>query len=135
MATLTEFFCTPARESRSAWSVINWWESRRVVYNLSVGAAGLVSVMAIMLSTVLPPHAQRLTFAWQPIVVYAVLANLCYSLGPAIDLFVRRRWGERYAPVGPALFRYGFAFSMGLTLLPIPLAVVSWVARVISVLA
>jgi heme/copper-type cytochrome/quinol oxidase subunit 4 len=29
------------------------------------------------------------------------------------------------------LFRYGFVFSVGLTLLPIPLAVVGWVFRLV----
>ena len=38
-----------------------------------------------------------------------------------------------YAPVGPALFRYGFAFSVGLTLLPIPLAILSWGVRLLRV--
>jgi len=30
------------------------------------------------------------------------------------------------------LFRYGFVFSMGLTLLPIPVAVLSWVVRFLA---
>jgi hypothetical protein len=33
---------------------------------------------------------------------------------------------------GPALFRYGFVFSLGLTLLPIPLIVLSWIARLMG---
>ena len=58
------------------------------------------------------------------------LANLCYSLGPMVDVAIHRRWGSEYAVVGPTLFRYGFVFSVGLALsLPVPLAAISWVAR------
>ena len=31
----------------------------------------------------------------------------------------------------PALFRYGFVFSVGLSLLPIPVAALSWLVRLI----
>jgi hypothetical protein len=65
-------------------------------------------------------------------VVYAVLANVCYSLGPIVDVFIRKRWGDDYHAVGPALFRYGFVFALGLTLLPIPLSTVGWVIRVLG---
>jgi len=66
------------------------------------------------------------------IVAYAVLANLCYSGGAAAELYIRRRWGDGYAVVGPAMFRYGFAFSVGLTLLPIPLALLDWMIRALG---
>ena len=46
----------------------------------------------------------------------------------------QRLWGERCPPVGPALFRQGLAFSVGLTLLPILLASFAWVARVAGLL-
>ena len=131
MSALTEYFCTPLREPRSAWSVINWWESRRAVYNLSVGAAGLVSLGALALFASLPPHPAHVVIPWEAIPVYALLANLGYSLGPATDLVIRRRWGDQYAVVGPALFRYGFVFSVGLTLLPAPLAALSWLVRIV----
>ena len=36
---------------------------------------------------------------------------------------------ERAGAVGPVLFRYGFVFSLGLTLLPIPLVVAGWLLR------
>lgn len=129
MSALTRFFFTPVLAPKSAWTVINWWESRRAIYNLIVGAAGLVSLSAIAFFDMLPPHSKIPQLPWAPIIVYAVMANLCYSIGPAIDLAIHRRWGATYASVGPALFRYGFAFSVGLTLLPIPLAALGWLMR------
>jgi hypothetical protein len=61
-------------------------------------------------------------FPWQPIAAYAIIANVCYSLGPVVDILVLRRWGSRYQSVGPTLFRYGLAFSIGLSLMPIAVA-------------
>jgi hypothetical protein len=59
---------------------------------------------------------------WGGIVVYGFLANLLYTLGPIADTMVMRTWGRDYSEVGPTLFRYGFVFAVGLTLLPVPLA-------------
>jgi hypothetical protein len=129
MSALTRFFFTPVYAPRSMWSVVNWWESRRAIYNLSVGAAGVFSLVCLAFSAVLHPHPIPFRIEGAAIVAYAVLANLCYSLGPMIDVAIHRRWGSEYAVVGPTLFRYGFVFSMGLTLLPVPLAAISWVAR------
>lgn len=68
---------------------------------------------------------------WQPVVAYAVAANVCYSLGPIADVYILKRWGPAYAAVGATLFRYGFVFAVGLTLLPLPLAMASIVLRVL----
>ena len=54
-------------------------------------------------------------------VVYGVLANLCYCLGPLTELAIYRLWGEDAPRAGPVLFRQGLAFSVGLTLFPIAL--------------
>jgi hypothetical protein len=129
MTALTEFFFRYPDRARSSWSIVNWWESRRLAYNLSVGTAGVISIGTIEIFQLLPPHSMLLPIPWQAVAVYAVLANICYSLGPLAELGIRRLWGEELEPVGPALFRYGFAFSIGLTLLPAGLAPLEWVAR------
>ena len=132
MSALTEFFFRYPDRARSSWSIVNWWESRRLAYNISVGTAGVVSLAAIETFSLLPPHSTLLPIPWQPIAVYALLANVCYSAGPLAELLIRRLWGDELEPVGPALFRYGFAFSIGLTLLPVGLSVIAWVARLYS---
>jgi hypothetical protein len=131
MSALTEYFFDPVVIPRSALSVVGWWERRRPVYNVAVGSAGLVSLGALKLFAALPPHPANFVVPWFVIAGYAVLANACYSLGPAADLFIRKRWGNEYAAVGPTLFRYGFVFSAGLTLLPTVLAGMSWVVRIL----
>jgi hypothetical protein len=107
--------------------VVAWWEARRASYNLAVGGAGLVTLGVVGVIGMLPPWPAL------PIVValYALLANLCYTAGPLFDLLARRVGGPDWAPVGPTLFRYGFVFSIGLTLLPIPMAVLGTVAQLL----
>ena len=129
MSALTRFFFSPVYAPKSMWSVVNWWESRRALYNLMVGAAGSVTVVTVTLLSWIHPHPLPFRVPLGPILLYAFMANLFNSMGPVIDVFIHRTWGPGYAPVGPAMFRYGFAFSVGLTLLPIPLAVMAWVAR------
>lgn len=129
MSALTRFFCTPVYAPRSIWCVVNWWESRRAIFNLTVGAAGVLSLLSVAVSAVFHPHPVTFHVPWPAVIVYAAMANLCYTLGPAIDVAIHRRWGPDYSAAGPALFRYGFVFAVGLTLLPIPLAALSWLAR------
>jgi hypothetical protein len=119
-------FFTPLYNPRSAWQVLGWWESRRFLYNTVVGGAGVITVAAAALlgGAGVPP----LTFLIVPL-VYGVAANACYTLGWVADLTLRKWLGRRADFAGPALLRYGFVFSIGLTLLPIPLMAMSWLVR------
>ena len=129
MSALTRFFFAPVYSPPSMWAVVNWWESRRAIYNLAVGAAGIFSLTFVAFSAVMHPFPVPFRLQGLGILAYAIMANVCYSLGPAIDVFIHRHWGSEYAVVGPTLFRYGFVFSIGLTLLPIPMAALAWMAR------
>jgi len=55
-----------------------------------------------------------------------------FSLGPVVDTLICRKWGRDYAELGATLFRYGFAFAVGLTLLPVPLAILSYLRRLLG---
>jgi hypothetical protein len=136
MSAVTRFFFRSPATDTTSLSIVQWWESRRMAFNAAVGAAGLLTLATFTLVSALPPMNADIVVPWEPVALYAVAANVCYTLGPVLDLIVCRRWGSAYAAVGPALFRYGFAFSIGLTLLPIPLLVGVWcvsVARTILV--
>lgn len=133
MTALTRFFFDPVYAPRSAWSVIGWWERRRSAFNLAVGGAGLLTLGAVNLFAALPPHGVWFGAPLGPIAVYALLANVGFTAGPIMDLLIRRAWGNGYAAAGPTLFRYGFVFSLGLTLLPIPLVAMDWVLRLLRV--
>lgn len=134
MSALEEFlFPAPAR--RTVPSILRWWEARRLKYNVAVGVSGLMGLGAARLITSLPPHAHpAFPLIWQPIVVIGVLANVCYLLGPAVESGVEKLFSGRILPVGPALFRIGLTFSVGLALLPILVTSFDWVYRILRVI-
>lgn len=129
MSALTEFlFPAPAR--RSTGAIIRWWEARRLAYNFMVGGAGLVSLGGVNLIAWLPPRLPiHPLVPWQGIVAFGVMANICYLLGPLVELTVDRLWGRQILPVGPTLYRMGLTFSVGLAFFPILLMLISWVVR------
>jgi hypothetical protein len=123
---------------RTPLSLLRWWESRRLTYNKAVGAAGLVTLTGFSIMALLPPNPMpvgSLPALAAGAAVYGILANGCYSLGWLAELAARRVWGRRAPDVGPLLFRQGLIFSVGLTLLPILLASIIWVIRVIATVA
>lgn len=71
---------------------------------------------------------------WQPIVAFGVLANVCYSLGPLVELSIQRLWGRTVLPVGPSLFRMGLTFSVGLAFLPALIITILSIARVVALI-
>lgn len=122
---------------RTALSTVRWWESRRLVYNKVVGAAGLVTLAGVSLLFTLPPYSSPVPFpeVLAPVALYAIMANLCYTFGWQAELLLRRLLGRSAPELGPILFRQGLIFSVGLTLLPLLLAGLFWVARTVAWLA
>lgn len=134
MTRLAEFLF-PAPAHRTPGAILRWWEARRLPYNVVVGAAGLLTLGVVRVLTWLPPDAHAGGMPpWPFVVVYGVLANVCYCLGPALEIGLHWTWGRRVIPVGPALYRMGLTFSLGLTLLPVLLVGLEWLFRVVRVL-
>jgi hypothetical protein len=104
---------------RSAFDIVLWWESRRMIFNTVVGATGLVTLASMFVVERLA-HLP-LILPWQVVVLYGICANVAYSAGAALEVLSVKLWKEEIAPVGPTLFRYGLVFSVGLTLFPIAL--------------
>jgi hypothetical protein len=119
---------------RSPGSILQWWERRRLSYNVIVGITGLATLvyvngLELLLGNgmLIPrPGADGPQQIWA-IVAYGVMANLCYSLGGVIEAVVERWLKRPVYGLGPALFRHGLVFSIGLTLIP---AVVVTIANV-----
>lgn len=120
----------------STAQVIDWWESRRFIYNVGVGAAGLVTLGVMNFMFALPPGPEPMPWQLSLVgpLVYGTAANFCYSLGWGIELYLRRLLRYNSGEIGAGLFRYGFAFSIGLTLFPAGIATLAWLARVADVL-
>jgi hypothetical protein len=121
-------FPLPANR-RTPVGILTWWESRRLIYNVVVGATGIVTLGIIAAISLIPPGLPRLAPPLPAIVAYGVIANVCYTFGPFFEIALESLWKDRVLPVGPALFRQGLAFSIGLTALPIIIASGMWVAR------
>jgi hypothetical protein len=110
----------------SAKDVIGWWESRRVPFNLIVGTAGILTTVIVGVvglgSSLLfgsdfglpdPP-----LFAVFGILIYAIMANVCYTGGWIAELIVRTTWPEEADRFATLSLSTGLAFSVSLTLAP-----------------
>ena len=124
MSALTRFFFRNDVSCRSTAEIIGWWESRRLPFNVAVGATGVFTYATVQLILLLPPLSMPIPLEPSLFIagVYGTLANVCYTGGWASELWLRRAFGREVEPAGPTLFRYGFAFSIGLTLFPIAIA-------------
>ena len=127
---ITEFLY-PAPARRSLGGIVRWWESRRLHYNLIVGGSGLVSLAVVRVISWLPPDPHGGLPPLMVVLVFGTLANLCYLLGPVVEVAVDQIWGRSVLPVGPALFRMGLTFSVGLTLLPVLIFLIDWAFRIV----
>jgi hypothetical protein len=128
VALLEDVLFPPADHRRTAVSTLAWWEAKRGTFNLIVGGTGVFSLVVIRLISLVPPGVP-FQFDWRPVAAYGLLANVCYTFGWGIEMMLRRLMGRRAPAIGPALFRQGIAFSVGLTLLPIVIVSIGWVAR------
>ena len=95
MTAIEKYFFTPLYYPRSPWSVLRWWEARRLMFNVWVGGAGLFSLAVVSIISRLPPHPFSMSVPVRAVAVYGILANICYSMGPVADLMLRRVLGQR----------------------------------------
>lgn len=102
---------------RSPLRVVHWWESRRLAFNGIVGTLGVATLLYGQTLSWLV-RGELLGIPWQAIVAYGAAANVCYTSGWIVENVVERWLGRPVYGLGPALFRYGLAFSAGLTVLP-----------------
>jgi hypothetical protein len=127
MNTMAKFLF-PAPAKRSPAAIFSWWESRRLAYNGMVGVTGIFSLGIMTVIGSLPPGSTP-----PPpiplVLLYGILANACYCFGPLVECALEMLWPRKLLPTGPALFRMGLTFSLGLTVLPIMLMAWAWLIR------
>lgn len=112
---------------RSPLRVVQWWESRRLTYNAIVGTTGLVTLTYVNALELLLGNGW-FPVPWQAIVLYGVLANAAYSMGWVIENLAERWLKRPVYGLGPALFRHGLVFSIGLSLIPAVVVTIAAVA-------
>ena len=124
--TLTRLLFEPTLV-RSPLRVVHWWETRRLAYNIAVGATG-VGTLIYANGLSLLARGQWLPVPWQAIVAYGIAANVCYTFGWVAENVIERWLKRPVYGLGPALFRHGLVFSLGVTVLPALLVTVMAVA-------
>ena len=108
------------REPRSAWSVVLWWEKRRLVYNGLLVLAGIpllcLFYLFVELSGAVPPGED----AVEPMVLFVapLLANVLYTAGWLVEVPVRVLLPGASRRLGPRLLKLGIGFSLVVIALP-----------------
>ena len=130
MSGITQFLF-PAPAERSTAAIFIWWEARRLGYNAVMAATGVFSLGIMSAIANLPPGSTELP-PIPLVLVYGIVANLFYSLGPLVESALEMIWPGRLLPTGPALFRMGLTFSVGLNFLPTIIIGFDWIVRVLK---
>ena len=119
---LFENLLTVQNEERNRLQIICWWEIRRILYNLIVLAAGILS-MAIMHALVNLEPGEDLQ---EPLAIigFGILCNLGYTLGWFTEIF-----SDKSKKYGPKMFRIGLYFTLFWVFLPALLHIVFWIGR------
>ena len=116
---------------RSFWSVIIWWERRRLAYNAVVLGIGFVSYVIFLCVMSLPGMLKPGEDAVEPLAVMAapILFNIAYCAGPVTENIVGLFTRYRNRPLGPSLMMLGVSFSLILVGLPTFVSVLGLMAR------
>src|SRR5688572_30533148 len=112
MSAITRFFFRNEVACRSTTDVIAWWETRRLPFNVAIGATGVFTYAAVQLILLMPPRPMPIALAPSLVIafVYGVLANVCYTGGWMAELWLRKSPGRDPETAGPPLFGSGFPF-------------------------
>lgn len=102
------------RPPERARDVVVWWESRRIPFNLIVGAAGIASALVMLLMGLVTENvvvgaidAQGSPiFAIVAVIFYGIAANICFTGGWILELLSRRLWGTRAEAFGEIAFTW-----------------------------
>jgi len=130
MTILSRIFNVDISE-RKWYKIVLWWELRRIPFNLILI---LFLYIDYKLLPFLPEGERLVTFNAGPMLVVGALfffilcfigANICYTLGWAVQLITRRVMYPLYKIVMPKLFICGVTIAIIVTLSPILLDVVN----------
>jgi hypothetical protein len=122
-----------SKEELTTRRVILWWELRRPLYNLVLFVVGALAIagMEWITNSMIPAceDAVEPLALLTGVVVYALLANACYTLGWVSELAWRRHDPATARRMGVGAFRVGLLFSALLTTLPFWLACAFWIVK------
>jgi hypothetical protein len=111
------YFSLPHGTSDDALSIVGWWETRRIPFNLLVGAAGIASIAAWLCIGSLPLMSDLANsedaVGVEPLSVMAApfLFNFGYTAGWMCEIPLKQ-FGVRR--VGPILLKLGTGLSLAM---------------------
>jgi len=128
------------RPPERALDIIRWWESRRIPYNLIVAVVGIASGLIMLMTELATEHVtgEALDATRSPlfeifaVIIFAMMANICFTGGWILELLSRRLWGTRAEAFGEIAFTWGTLGSIFLTLVPAALTVVAGTYRILG---
>lgn len=102
------------------WQVINWWELRRIPFNLLIGVYGIVCLAIFFWGIMGSGHLEAGEDAVEPIALLAApfLVNICYTLGWIVELPARFLCPSLSPKLGPWLLKVGLCFSLFVISIP-----------------
>jgi len=108
------------RDESSRWSIIVWWEKRRLAYNAIVGGVGLICLMLFLVVMSSPKMTAPGEDAVEPFAVMLapIAANFCYTAGWIFELAVSLLGEENSRKLGPTLLKVGLVFSLIVVAIP-----------------
>ena len=116
-AALARFLYPAPAQPRTVGSIFKWWERRRPAYNLVVGTGGMLTMALATVLSQLMGEPVAVSQLLAPVIPIAIMANVCYTLGPLTESLLHKLWGREVLPVGPHLFRAGLVLSVGVMFL------------------
>lgn len=125
-------FLYPAPAERRVGAIIGWWEKRRLPYNLIIGGTGLVSATVVAFFMAFN-GGPGLVEWFQVGLFWLIAANVCYTLGPAVEIALQKFLGRKLLPAGPLLFRAGLTIALGVALAPVIFVTVAYLATALGV--
>jgi len=100
---------------RNLFQIIIWWELRRILYNIIVLIAGILSIVIMVTAASGRVHLEPGEDFYEPIMIpiFAFLCNIGYTLGWLTEVFIKRS-----LTYGPKMFRRGLYLTLFLIFLP-----------------
>ena len=100
---------------RNLFQIIIWWELRRILYNIIVLIAGILSIVIMVTAASGRVHLEPGEDFYEQIMIpiFAFLCNIGYTLGWLTEVFIKRS-----LTYGPKMFRRGLYLTLFLIFLP-----------------
>jgi hypothetical protein len=110
----------------TVWQALGWWELRRIPFNAILLVTGFFAGLLCLYTNMAAVSLLNLDFGFPdpPLfviiaaILYGIMANICYSGGWIVELFVRRIRPAAADRFASSSFYFGVCFSVLLTLSP-----------------